>query len=194
MKRVLLLLPNGFEALEAAAFSDVFGFASTFGSEEIDVITTGLHPKLACTFAFEVIPTIQLSEVKVTDFDALAIPGGFEKAGFFEDAYCPELLEIIRAFNEVKKPIAAICVGALPVAKSGVLNGRNATTYHLLEGKRRQELSDMGVNVLDTWLVKDGNIITSTAPATACDVAFALLEELTSTENVDKTRKQMGFA
>ena len=193
MKRVLLLLPNGFEALEAAAFSDVLGFASIYGSEKIDVITAGLHSRLTCTFAFEVIPIIQLSKVNVTDFDALAIPGGFEKAGYFKDAYCPKLLEVIRAFNEARKPIASVCTGALPIAKSGILKERNATTYHLLEGKRRRELSDMGVNVLDTWLVKDGNIITSTAPATACDVAFVLLEEITSTENADKIRKQMGF-
>jgi len=193
MKKVLLLLANGFEVFEAAAFTDVLGWADAFGSEKIEVITAGLHPRLKCTFSLEVIPSLRLSAVKVEDFDAVAIPGGFEKAGFYQDAYSPEFLEVIRKFAELGKPVASVCVGALPIGKSGVLKGRRATTYHLLEGKRRKELAAMGVVVVDEPLVQDGGIITSTSPATATDVAFALLEELTSRENVTEIRRWMGF-
>ena len=194
MKNVLLLLADGFEAFEAAAFMDVLGWANTFGAEPVETVTAGLHQKLKCTFALEVLPALQLSEVRVEDFDAVAIPGGFEKAGFYQDAYSPEFLDIIRKFAESGKPIAAICVGALPVGKSGILKGKRATTYHLLEGKRRQELAETGAVVVDEPLVQEGNIITSTSPATAVDVAFALLEELTSRENAVAIRKWMGFA
>ena len=193
MKRVLLLLADGFEAFEAAAFTDVLGWANSFGAEPIEVITAGLHPRLKCTFTFEVIPMIQLSEVKVEDFDAVAIPGGFEKAGFYQDAYSQEFIDIIRKFSEQGKLVASICVGALPVGRSGILAGRRATTYHLLEGKRRKELAAMGAVVVDTPLVQDGNIITSTSPATAIDVAFTLLENLTSPKNAMTIRRWMGF-
>jgi 4-methyl-5(b-hydroxyethyl)-thiazole monophosphate biosynthesis len=192
MKRVLLFLPNGFEAYEAAAFTDVLGWASLFGSEEIEVVTAGLHERLKCTFYLEAVPAVQLSEVKVKDFDALAIPGGFSRAGFYEDAYSPQFSEVIRKFHQANKPVAAVCVGALPVAKSGILKGRQATTYHLGE-RPRQELAEMGANVLDQQIVKDGRIITSTSPATAVDVAFALLEELTSRENMREIKRRMGF-
>lgn len=193
MKRVLLLLADGFEAFEAAAFTDVLGWANVFGAEPIEVVTAGLHPRLKCTFALEVIPALQLSEVKVEDFDALAVPGGFEKAGFYQDAYSAEFLDVIRRFAKSGKPIAAVCVGALPVGKSGILKNRRATTYHLLEGKRRKELAAMGAKVIDASLVQDGKIITSTSPATATEVAFALLELLTSRENVMAIKKWMGF-
>jgi 4-methyl-5(b-hydroxyethyl)-thiazole monophosphate biosynthesis len=193
MKKILLLLANGFEAFEAAVFTDVLGWASAFGSEEIEVITAGLHPKLKCTFSFEVVPSLQLSAVRVDDFDAVAIPGGFEKAGFYQDAYSLEFLEVIRKFSELGKPVASVCVGALPIGKSGILKGWRATTYHLLEGKRRKELAAMGAVVVDEPLVQDGGIITSTSPATATDVAFALLEELTSHENVIAIKRWMGF-
>ena len=136
---------------------------------------------------------LHLLEVNVEDFDAVAIPGGFEKAGFYKDAYSREFLDIIRKFSEQGKPIASICVGALPVGRSGILTGRRATTYHLLEGKRRRELAAMGAVVVDTPLVQDGNIITSTSPATAIDVAFTLLEALTSPENANRIKKLMGF-
>ena len=193
MKKVLILLANGFEVYEAAAFIDVLGWATTFGSDPIEIVTAGTRDRLQCTFGFDVVPDALISELDLDSFDALAIPGGFEKAGFYEDAYSGELLEIIRVFDQVHKPVSSVCVGALPIAKSGVLSGRNATTYHLLEGKRRQQLAEMGANVLDAPIVRDRNITTSTSPATAIEVAFDLLERLTSRDNADHIREMMGF-
>ncbi|WP_308764979.1 hypothetical protein [uncultured Bacteroides sp.] len=42
-------------------------------------------------------------------------------------------------------------------------------------------------------LVVDHNIITSTGPATALDVAFKLLELLTDVENIDEVKRNMRF-
>jgi len=193
MKRVVLLLSDGFEAFEAAAFTDVLGFASVFGDEEIEVVTVGMHPRLDCTFGFTVVPDIQIGDLSADEFDALAIPGGFQKAGFYNDAYSEEFLDVIRGFAAAGKPVAAICTGGLPVARSGVLGGRRATTYHLLDGVRREEMAGMGVSVVDEPIVTDGAFVTSTSPATATDVAFTLLRMLSSNENVAKTRHMMGF-
>jgi 4-methyl-5(b-hydroxyethyl)-thiazole monophosphate biosynthesis len=193
MKRVLLLLANGVEMFEAAAFADVLGWADTFGCERIEVICAGLRPRLRCTFGPDIIPDGQLDQVRAEDFDALAIPGGFETAGFYEDAYSESFLDIVRAFDQTGKPIAAICVGALSLARSGILQGRRATTYKLLGGKRRLQLAEMGAKVVDAALVCDGNVITSTGPSTAVEVALALLAALTSPENAVKVRELMGF-
>jgi 4-methyl-5(b-hydroxyethyl)-thiazole monophosphate biosynthesis len=189
MKRVLLLLAGGVELFEAAAFIDVLGWADTFGSERIKCVCAGLHPRLHCTFGPDPIPDVQLDQVRAEDFDALAIPGGFETAGFYEDAYSEAFLDVIRAFGRAGKPVAAICVGALPLARSGVLARRRATTYKLLGGKRRQQLAEMGAEVVDASLVRDGNVITSTGPSTAVDVALALVEALTSPENAAKIKE-----
>ncbi|MBP3887306.1 MAG: DJ-1/PfpI family protein [Cellulosilyticum sp.] len=127
-------------------------------------------------------------------FDALAIPGGFEEAGFYKDAYSEEFLNLIREFDAAGKLIASVCVGALPIAKSGVLQGRNATTYNLGDGLRQRQLANFGVHVLkDQPIVVDGNIITSYNPSTAFDVAFTLLEMLTTKENCVHIQKLMGF-
>jgi 4-methyl-5(b-hydroxyethyl)-thiazole monophosphate biosynthesis len=193
MKKILILLSNGFEAYEAAAFIDVLGWANTFGSEKIKIVTSGLHPKLTCTFGFCVIPDTTVDKLNLDEFDALAIPGGFENAGFYEDAYSEEFLDTIRLFHQNKKIIAAICVGALPLGRSNILKNRKATTYHLLEGKRRKQLAEMGATVIDRSIVVDENIITSSSPATALDVAFLLLEKLTSKENTNKIKVLMGF-
>ncbi|MCP4583077.1 MAG: DJ-1/PfpI family protein [candidate division Zixibacteria bacterium] len=193
MKRVLLILPAGFELYEASVFADVFGWADTYGSERIELISAGLRPRLHCTFGFDVIPDAQLDEVDVRTFDALAIPGGFERAGFYEDAYSDNVLDTIREFAKLDKPIASICVGSLPLAKSGILDQRRATTYHLGGGKRRKQLAELGADVVDEMLVCDGEIITSTSPATAIEVALLLLEKLTSRENAEKIKGLMGF-
>jgi len=193
MKKVLLFLANGFEAYEASVFSDVLGWSRTYGDIPVEVTTVGMRPKIKCTWNFTVIPEIRIDEVSANDYDALAIPGGFEEAGFYEDAYHEDFLKLIRTFDKEKKIIASVCVGALPLGKSGILKGRKATTYHLLGGVRRKQLAEFGAKVLDQRVVVDGNIITSSSPATALDVAFKLLEMLTSKENYEKVKKCMGF-
>lgn len=194
MKKVLLLLANGFEAVEASVFTDVIGWNKYEGDGTTDLVTVGLRGKLKCTWNFTVIPEMTVDEIDIAEFDALAIPGGYEEAGFYEDAYSHDFLNIIKEFDKSGKIIASICVGALPVGKSGVLNGRYGTTYNLGGGKRQKQLSEFGVNVLsDEPIVIDKNIITSYNPSTAFNVAFKLLELLTSKENCSNVKKLMGF-
>ena len=59
-----------------------------------------------------------MAEVKADDFDTLAFPGGFETYGFYEQAYSEPVVNLIRRFDELMKPIASICVGALPLAEN----------------------------------------------------------------------------
>lgn len=193
MKKVLILLANGFEIYEAAAFIDVLGWAKVFGSEPVETVTAGFGEKLRCTFGFDVLPEALVSQLDLGSFDALAIPGGFEKAGYYKDAYSPAFMDVIREFEDSGKPISSICVGALPVARSGVLKGRNATTYHLLDGIRKKELGSFGATVQDTHIVRDKNVTTSSSPSTAIEVAFDLLERITTKENADHILELMGF-
>ncbi|KEQ25690.1 DJ-1/PfpI family protein [Paenibacillus tyrfis] len=194
MKKVCLLLPNGFEAVEASVFTDVIGWNKDEGDGSTQLVTVGTRNELKCTWNFTVIPEKVISEVTVQEFDALALPGGFEEAGFYEDAYRPDVLEFIREFDRQGKIIASICVGALPLGQSGILQGRQATTYNLNNRKRQLQLEAMGAHVIpDQPVVRDGNIITSFNPSTAFAVAFDLLESLTSTENANNVKRLMGF-
>ncbi len=193
-KKVLLFLSQGFEAYEASVFTDVFGWSRESGIESVDLITTGLRPTIKCYWNLIVQPELPFDQISVDDFDALAIPGGAGDAGFYEDAYDERFLNLIRKFNDNGKLIASICVGALPIGKAGVLKNRNATTWDLNDGARRQQLANFGVTVLDKHLVVDRNIITSTGPATSLDVAFKLLEMLTDIQNVNEIKRNMRFS
>lgn len=193
MKKVLLFLSQGFEAYEASVFTDVIGWSREVGYEPIDLVTTSLRPEIKCYWNLIVKPEVQFEQIRSEDFDALAIPGGGPSAGFLEDGYDERFLNLIREFDRKNKPIASICVAALPLGKSGVLKNRKATTWDLNEGKRRKELADFGAIVLDKQLVIDNNIITCTGPSPALDVAFALLEKLTSEKNVKEVKRNMRF-
>ncbi|MGE7824096.1 DJ-1/PfpI family protein [Paenibacillus sp. NPDC093718] len=193
MKKVLLLLADGFEAVEASVFTDVLGWNNLEGDGTTQVVTAGLHDRLKCTWNFTVIPEVTLDSVKVEDYDALAIPGGFEEAGFYNDGYDPRFSKIIREFHEQGKWIATICVAALTLGKAGVLEGRKATTYDHPTSIRKSQLREFGAHVVDEQIVVDGNLITSCNPATAFDVAFTLLEKLTSLENTLHVKELMGF-
>ncbi len=193
MKQVLLLLCKGVEIYEAAAFYDVLGWSGTYGTEAVKVVTVGLQAEVQGTFGIRIIPDKLLSAVEAEEFEALAVPGGFEIYGYYEEAYSEPVANLIRCFEELGKPIASICVGALPLGNSGILQGRRATTYHLREGIRRKQLAAFGVQVVDEPIVRDGNVITSTSPATAMEVAFELLARITSKENANHIREMMGF-
>ena len=192
-KNILLFLAQGFEEYEASVFTDVIGWSRVYGNKPVNLVTTGLRPEIKCTWNFIVRPELEFEKINVQEFDALAIPGGFEKAGYYQDAYNDRFLNLIREFDKQEKIIASICVAAMPIGKSGILIGRKATTYDLLDGARRKQLADFGAEVQDESIVIDNNIITSTGPSTGLDVAFKLLEMLTNSENVRLVKKYMRF-
>lgn len=192
MKRILLLLAQGFETLEASAFIDVIGWNMIEGDGTTQLFTCGLEREIKTSFNQQFTVDYLINDIDTDSFDALAIPGGFEKYGFYEHAFDERFLNLIRTFDAQSKIIASICVGALPIAKSGVLVNRNATTYNG-NTVRQEELLSYKANLINEPIVVDGNIITSWNPSTALDVAFILLERLTSAEQCKAIKQLMGF-
>lgn len=193
MKKVLLLCAKGFETMEFSVFVDVMGWASTTYGCDIGVVTCGLTEQVMSSFNVPVITDVTIDSVNVHDYDALAVPGGFEEFGYYEEAYSPEFLGLIRTFNESGKTIASVCVGALPLAKSGILAGKSATTYHLNNGCRQEQLRGFGVSVVNKPIVISDNVITSYCPQTAPHVAFELLGRLAGEEMKLTVMRAMGY-
>ena len=202
--KVLLLALSGFELLEFSAFADVLGWAKLEGGLDIEYETAGFSREVRSTFGVPITVDRVLwrrgagvcSPISVCaeDYDALAIPGGFEEYGYYEEAYRQDTAGLIRAFHKAGKPIASICVGALVLAHSGILEGRKATTYALSGGHRQKQLAEFGAEVqADEQIVVDGNLITSWGPSTAAGVAFRLLEMMTDRESTERVRKLMGY-
>jgi 4-methyl-5(b-hydroxyethyl)-thiazole monophosphate biosynthesis len=192
MKKVLLLLIEGFETYEASVFIDVIGWNLVDGDHQTRLYTCGLKREVKSSFDQRMVVDHLLDEIAVKDWDALAIPGGFEEYRFYDEGFDPRVQALIRGFAAADKPIASVCVGALVVAKSGVLVGKRATTYNQ-KPIRQQALADMGAIVVDAPVVVDGRIITSWNPSSAMEVAFRLLQVLTDQPAADHIRTIMGF-
>ena len=193
MMNVLLLLAKGFETMEMSVFIDVLGWARNDFGIDVHVTTCGFTKTVVSTFGVPMIVDTLIDEVRPKNYDALAIPGGFEEYGFYEEAFDEKFLELIRLFDREKKPIASVCVAALTLGKSGILAGRKATTYHLRDGYRQKQLATYGVRVINEPVVIDDNVITSYCPETAPEVAFHLLRVLTSEEEMKTVKRAMGF-
>ena len=66
------------------------------------------------------------AEIRAEDYDALVIPGGRAPEYIRLN---PQVLEIVRHFSQMGKPIAAVCHGAQVLAAAGVLQGKSCSAY-----------------------------------------------------------------
>jgi protease I len=70
--------------------------------------------------------TADFDQLDPARYDALVIPGGRAPEYLRLD---PRVLEVVRHFDQAKKPIAAICHGAQLLAAAGVLQGKACSAY-----------------------------------------------------------------
>lgn len=192
-RNVLILLAQGFEAYEASVFTDVFGWAGKVCRLPIGAVTAGLRAAIDCTWNFRVSPEISISDLRLEQYSALVVPGGFGGAGYFEDAFDAEFLQVIEEFHRDRKPVAGVCVGVLALGKAGILADRKATTYQREDGRWLSQLASMGARVVKDPVVVDESLITCASPAAALDAAFVLLEMLEGREGRRRVEIEMGF-
>ena len=76
----------------------------------------------------------------------------------------PRILEIVRQFNDAKKPIAAVCHGPQILVSAGVLKNRSCTAYPAV----KPDVVDAGATWCDfnetlSSATVDGNLVTAPA-------------------------------
>ncbi|WP_435063000.1 type 1 glutamine amidotransferase domain-containing protein [Halobaculum sp. EA56] len=92
------------------------------------------------------------------EFDLLVVPGGRAPERLRTEA--PEAADVVAAFDEREKPIAAICHGAQLLISAGVIEGREVTGYWSLE----VDIENAGATFIDEPVVADGNLVTARVP------------------------------
>jgi 4-methyl-5(b-hydroxyethyl)-thiazole monophosphate biosynthesis len=193
-KKVLLFAPQGFEDLEVATFTDILGWTRVIKEvQPVDLVITSFKRNVRSKHNLIIKAHTLIDEVKVKDYDALIIPGGFNDSGYTE-AYDKKVLNLIKDAYKNGSIIAAMCVGSLPVAKAGILKGKKATTYSL--SKRHdnlQTLRDYGAITSKQRIVVSDRIITSRGPDTSVEVAFKLLEMLNGKKDMRRIKKALMF-
>jgi protease I len=106
------------------------------------------------------------AEIRAEDYDALVIPGGRAPEYLRLNG---RLLDVVRHFAGVNKPIAAICHGAQILTAADVVRGKRVSAYPAVE----PEVTTAGGEFVSVGLeeaVTDGNLVTG--PAWTAHVAW----------------------
>ena len=96
-------------------------------------------------------------EVRVDDFDALLIPGGYSPDKL--RVHQP-VVDLARAFVQSGKPVFAICHAPQLLITADVLRGRRITGYQSVI----QDIKNAGAEYVDKEVVVDGNLVSSRNP------------------------------
>ncbi len=170
MPRVLLLLPEGFEEIEAITPIDVLRRAG------VEVVVAALAPGIHVTGRCGVTLHADLPLAAVPageSFDALVIPGGPGVRVLRDD---PRVVPLVRAHAEAGRWIAAICAAPLVLRDAGLIGAGVRYTAH---PSAANELPDLRS---DARVVRHERIITSRGAGTALDFGLELIEVLVSAE------------
>ncbi len=121
---------------------------------------------------------MSLDEMKVKNFDAVLFIGGSGAASYVRNEKC---LAIARETFQKKKPLGAICIAPIILARAGVLKGRNATVWSSnLDKSAIKLLKAGGAHYQSRPVVIDGLIITASGPLAARQFGEAVVNSLTN--------------
>jgi protease I len=156
-KTVAILTENGFEEVELTspkkALEDA-GATVHIVSPQKDKIKAWDHDH----WSIELSVDKNVSDVKAEDYDALMLPGGVlnpDKLRMNKEA-----VEFAKDFLETGKPVAAICHGPQLLIETGLLEGRDMTSYPSLQ----TDITNAGANWHDREVIVDNGLVTSRSP------------------------------
>ena len=176
---IYVFLANGFEEIEALAVVDVLRRA------ELDVLTVGVGEDFVIgSHQIPVAADIYERDLILDDkVQAIVLPGGMPGTLNLEKSAVVQ--KAIDWAIENDKLVCAICAAPSILGHKGLLNGKNATCFPGFQ----EEL--LGANVVNDFVVKDGNIITAKGMGSAIEFGLQIAEILTNPNEVKKIRASL---
>ena len=178
MKKVCLILTNGFEEVEAvgtyaimcrAGLSvDIFSLTQGNATGRFGLTCTALKP---------------FSQLNGADYDALVLPGGPQYAELEESAGVQAL---IKQFMDGGKVVAAICASPTILGHAGYLKGKTYTCFTSMN-------EDFGGRFTGEYVAVDGNVITGQSAAASIDFGFAIVEKLLGKEKAEQVKQSIYY-
>lgn len=170
-RRIGILLFEGVKTLDFVGPAEVFTEANQrvdgyevifFSPDGADVTTSMGLPVGVSAAASEVGP-----------LDTLLIPGSEYAPAVYDDAAIDEALARL---IPTSRRIASICSGAFALAKTGLLDGKSATTHWKFTELLAAKYPAIDVRP-DSIFVRSGELYSSAGVAAGIDLALALVEE-----------------
>lgn len=177
-KKVAILSETGFEQSELTS--------PRAALEKAGIITEVISPETGTikgwqegNWGIEIKVDKGLDEADAGDYIAIVLPGGVmnpDKLRTHEKA-----IEFVKKFSEAGKPIAAICHGPQTLIETGLLEGKEMTSYPSI----KTDLINAGAKWTDQEVVVDELLITSRSPKDLPAFNDKLIEQLTEGRQKD---------
>ena len=178
MKKVLVLLADGFDEIEALSVVDVLRRGN------VDCKICSIEGEyVRGTHDIIVKSDCNIKDVNSEEYDAVVLPGGLPGATNLK-ADCVK--DLVTKMNDAGKIVAAICAAPGTLEYFNILEGKKCTSYPgCIEDESK-------VNYIeDEFVVVDNNIITSRGPATAISFSLKILEELGYINEMEEIKEGM---
>jgi len=172
LKIAAVLFP-GFELLDIFGPLEMFGLLGerakiTLAARNLAPVASGAGP--------QAMPKVLISEVETTDM--ILIPGG---PGTRSLVYDRGFLEALTLCAKKATIVASVCTGSALLAKTGLLDGRQATSNKLAYAWATSQSTNVLWQPKARWVV-DGKFWTSSGIAAGIDMSLALIAHLFDTE------------
>ncbi|RYZ30407.1 MAG: type 1 glutamine amidotransferase [Chitinophagaceae bacterium] len=170
-KKVAILTENGFEEVELTSPMNALEQAGA----EVHIISPQKEKVKAWDhdhWSIEIPVDKVLSDASPDDYDMLLLPGGVMNPDTLRQN--KEAVAFAQHFLEQGKPLAAICHGPQLLIETGMLDGRNMTSYPSL----KTDLINAGVNWEDKEVITDNGLVTSRNPQDLEAFNKKVIEEL----------------
>jgi len=156
-KRVAILSDNGFEEIELTSPKRALEEAGA----KVDIVSAQRGKIKAWDhdhWSIELGVNVSLDDAKTEDYDALMIPGGVMNPD--QMRLHTNYIQFAQEFLEAGKPVAAICHGPQLLIETGMIAGREMTSFPSI----KTDLINAGVNWQDKEVVVDNGLVTSRSP------------------------------
>ncbi|RJP39927.1 MAG: hypothetical protein C4547_02960 [Phycisphaerales bacterium] len=185
---VAILVWNGVELLDFAGPGEVFSAANGRGSLAFNVFTVAptREPVISQRF-LSINPNHSIDDCPPPDI--LIIPGGHTQPITDND----EVIQWVRrrVLNDAQDTLT-VCTGAFILAKTGLLDGAEATTYHGAIDALRQAVPTATVHA-GRRFVDNGDIITAAGVSAGIDGALHLVFRLQGYEIARSVAEYMEY-
>lgn len=177
MSRVLIILADGFEEMEAIAPIDLLRRAG------MEVLVAGwVQPEITGRNGLRIIADVLYESVSGEEFDLIVLPGGPGHAALRADA---GLLAHLQRHASAGRPLAAICAAPTVLHDAGLLKDHRYTGHFSIE----EEIGPLE----NSAVVSDRGIITSRGAGTATRFGLALIEHLKGVETAQQVAESICF-
>lgn len=104
----------------------------------------------------------------------------------------PAVLDWIRKSSKTTDVTMSVCTGAFVLAKTGLLNGKSATTYHGAFGRFAMKFPDVQLK-RGARFVENGNLATAGGLSSGIDLALRVVERYYGRDVAQKTAYNMEY-